>query len=90
MNKDIYNDVSRTLGLSPDVVEKVYKSYWKFIKATIQGLPLKEDLTKEEFSKLKINFNVPSLGKLNCTLDKYKGIKKRFKLIKKLRNVENK
>lgn len=90
MNKDIYLDVSRTLGISPDVVEKAYKAYWLYIKATIQALPLKECLTEEEFSKLRTNFNIPSLGKLSCTLDKYRGTKKRFKLIEKLRNAENK
>lgn len=90
MNKDIYLDVSRTLGISPDVIEKAYKAYWLYIKTIIQALPLKEDLTEEEFSKLRTNFNIPSLGKLSCTLDKYKGTKKRFKLIEKLRNAEDK
>lgn len=90
MNKDIYLEVSKALGMSPEVVEKVYKSYWLYIKTAIQSLPLKEDLTEEEFSKLKTNFNIPSLGKLSCTLNKYKVTKKRFKLIKGLRNAENK
>lgn len=90
MNKDIYLDVSRTLGISPDVIEKAYKAYWLYIKTTIQALPLKEALAEEEFSKLRTNFNIPSLGKLSCTLDKYKGTKKRFKLIEKLRNAEDK
>lgn len=90
MNRDIYLDVSRTLNISPEVIEKVYKAYWQYIKSTIQALPLKEELTEEEFSKLRTNFNIPSLGKLSCTLDKYKGTKKRFQLIGKLRNAENK
>lgn len=90
MDKDVYLDVSRTLGISPDVVEKAYKAYWLYIKTTIQTSPLKEDLTEEEFSKLRTNFNIPSLGKLSCTLDKYRGTKKRFKLIEKLRNAEDK
>ena len=90
MIKDIYLDVSRILGIPPNVIEKVYKAYWLYIKTTIQALPLKEALTEEEFSKLRTNFNIPSLGKLSCTLDKYKGTKKRFKLIEKLRNAENK
>lgn len=89
MNKDIYLNVSKTLRISPDVVEKVYKAYWLYIKTTIEALPLKKNLTEDEFSKLKTNFNIPSLGKFNCILDKYKGIKSRFNLIKKLRNVEN-
>ena len=90
MNNNIYLDVSRILGISPDVVEKVYKAYWLYIKTTIQALPLKEDFTDEEFNELKTNFNIPSIGKLSCTLDKYKRIKKRFKLIKDLRNAKDK
>ena len=90
MKKDIILSVSKDLGISPDVVEKVYKAYWLYIKTTIEALPLKEDLTEEEFLKLRTSFNIPSLGKLNCTLDKYKGTKSRFKLIEKFRNAENK
>ena len=90
MNKGIILNASRTLKISPDVVEKVYKAYWLYIKTTIEALPLKENLTEEEFRKLRTNFNVPSLGKLSCTLDKYKGTKSRFKLIEKFRNAENK
>ena len=90
MNKDIINDVSRTLGISPNVVEKVYRAYWYYIKETIQALPLKEELSEEDFLKLKTNFNIPSLGKLCCTLDKYNKVKNRFKLIEKFRDAKNK
>ena len=90
MKKEIILDVSRNLDISPDVIEKVYKAYWSFIKETIQALPLKDNLSEEEFSTLKTNFNVPSLGKLACTLDRYTRVKKRFKLIKNFRNAENK
>ena len=51
MRKDIILSVSKDLGISPDVVEKVYKAYWLYIKTTLEALPLKEDLTEEEFSK---------------------------------------
>ena len=90
MKKEIILDISRNLDISPNVIEKVYKAYWSFIKETIQVLPLKDNLSEEEFSTLKTNFNVPSLGKLTCTLDKYNRVKKRFKLIKNFRNAENK
>ena len=86
MNKDIINNVSRTLGISPNVVEKVYKAYWSYIKETIQALPLKEELSEEEFLKLRTNFNVPSLGKLYVTWNRFVGCKKRYELIKKLRS----
>ena len=68
-----------------EVVDTAYKSYWKFIKQTIQSLPLKDDISEEEFAKLRTNFNIPSLGKLTCTLDRMMGVKKRFKYIRQIR-----
>ena len=87
---DIIGKVSQEMGLPPEVVDTAYKSYWKFIKQTIQSLPLKDDISEEDFTKLRTNFNIPSLGKLTCTFDRMVGIKKRFKYIKRLReNVES-
>lgn len=82
---DIISAVSKELDIPKEVVDLAYKSYWKFIKQTIQSLPLKEDINEEEFSKLRTNFNVPSLGKMVCTFDRMVGVKKRYKYIKKLR-----
>ena len=82
---DIVIKVSQEVGLSPEVVDKVYKSYWLFIKQSIQALPLKEELSQEDFTKLKTNFNIPSLGKLSCTYDRMLSVKERFKHIKKFR-----
>ena len=87
---DIISKVSQEMGLLPEVVDIAYKSYWKFIKQTIQSLPLKDDISEEDFTKLRTNFNIPSLGKLTCTFDRMMGVKKRFKYIKRLReNVES-
>ena len=87
---DIIGKVSQEMGLPPEVVDTAYKSYWKFIKQTIQSLPLKDDISEEEFAKLRTNFNIPSLGKLTCTFDRMMGVKKRFKYIKRLReNAES-
>lgn len=41
-------------------------------------------MCEEEFNKLKTNFNIPSLGKIYCNFDKYKGIKEQFQHAKKL------
>lgn len=86
MNYDsIITQVSKELNLPFNVVDRTFKSYWKFIRDTIKELPLKEDISEEEFNKLKTNFNIPSLGKLSCTYDRVRGVKERFKYIKKLR-----
>lgn len=88
--QEILNKVSGDIGISPDIIDKAYKAYWKYIRDSIQELPLKDDMSEEEFLMLKPNFNIPSLGKLTCTYQKYKCIKEKFKHIKKLReNNEN-
>ena len=82
---DIIGKVSQEMHIPPEVVDAAYKSYWKFIKQTIQSLPLKDDISEEEFAKLRTNFNIPSLGKLTCTFDRMMGVKKRFKYIRQIR-----
>ena len=82
---DIIGKVSQEMDITPEVVDTAYKSYWKFIKQTIQSLPLKDDISEEEFAKLRTNFNIPSLGKLTCTFDRMMGVKKRFKYIRHIR-----
>lgn len=80
------NQVSIELGIPPEVVKLAYESYWKFIRETIKSLPLMEDLSEEEFSRLRTNFNIPSIGKLNCTFNRYSNIKKRYKYLKQLKD----
>lgn len=82
--------ISVELNLPPEVVKEAYESYWKFIREHIKTLPLKENLNEEDFNKLRTNFNIPSLGKLSCTYERYKGIKKQYKIFKELQNVQNK
>lgn len=82
-------EVSSKLGLPEKMIKETYESYWKFIRETIQLLPLKEDLSQEEFNSLRTNFNIPSIGKLSVTWDSYKGVKEKFKILKKIRNDYN-
>lgn len=71
--------VSIMLDLPVEVVEKAYREYWNFIRYKISELPLKEDLTEEEFNLLRTNFNIPSLGKLYCSYKKLQNIKNALK-----------
>lgn len=86
--KDIINKVSEELDLPKELVENTYKAYWNFIKDTIEELPLKTELTQEEYNKLKTNINIPSLGKLHCTYNRYIGIRNRFNIINKIRQKQ--
>lgn len=68
--------VAEELGLPEDLVNKTYTYFWKYIRETIQELPLKEDLSQEDFDKIQTNFNIPNIGKLSCTWNRYTGVKK--------------
>lgn len=83
---EIITKVSTELNLPEDLVKKTYSEYWSYIRNTIEDLPLKNNLTQADFSELRTNINVPSLGKINCTYERYIGMKKRFNIIKKIRN----
>lgn len=87
--QDAIDYVANKLELPREVVKEAYESYWKYIRCTISELPLKDDLSEEEFNKLRTNFNIPSIGKLSCTYSRYKAIKDRYKYAKKLRDDSN-
>ena len=54
---DIIGKVSEEMNLPKGVVDKTYKAFWLFINQSIQSLPLKENLSEEDFAKLRTNFN---------------------------------
>lgn len=90
---EIVVEVAKDLGLSKTLVDRTYKSYWKVIREHIKSLPLKENLTDEEFLKLQPNVNIPSIGKLYVTLDRYRNMKKKEKYrlehLESLKNAED-
>lgn len=67
------------MGLPADVIEKAYKAFWLYIRETIKEFPLKDGLEKDEFDKLRTNFNIPNLGKLSCTYEEYVNVMNRYK-----------
>lgn len=79
MDKRLVRQVSEELNLPEDVVSTAYQSFWEYIRVTISGFPLKEEITEEEFNKLKVNFNIPSIGKLHCDYNRLVGIKEKYK-----------
>lgn len=84
MLNEIYEQVAKDLGLEPEVVKAAYRSQWQFIRNTIEALPLKEELSEEEFSQLRTSFNIPSLGKLYTTDEKVRRAKRRVEYLKEL------
>lgn len=85
---DIINKVSKELNVPIELVENTYKAYWNFIRITIEKLPLKTELTQLEYRNLRTNINIPSLGKLYVTWNRYIGIRNRFNIINKIRQKQ--
>lgn len=85
--KEIVELLSQELNIPEEVVNTAYKSFFEFIRETIVSLPLKDELSEEDFSRLRTNFNIPSLGKLHCTYERYRGMKERINYLKKLKEV---
>lgn len=77
VNKAI-EEAAKELNLPMEFVKKVYNGYWYTIKKKIQQMPLKEELTEDEYKNIQTSVNIPSLGKLHCTYLKYKLKHNRF------------
>ena len=91
--KQIIKQVAKEPNLPEDLVRNTYKSYWKVIKQIIERNNIKSNdnliFTSDEFNNNVININVPSIGKLNCTYDKYLKTINRFNLINNIKKRED-
>ena len=76
---DAIETISKELDIPKDVVKTAYYLFWEFIKVNIEELPLKEDITEEEFNKLSTSFNIPSLGKFYTNYEIVKHAKTEYK-----------
>ena len=92
-SKQIIKQVAKELDLPEDLVRNTYKSYWKVIRQIIESNNIKYSkdsiLTANEFNSKQININIPSIGKLNCTYDKYLKTINRFNLINNIKKRED-
>ena len=78
---EIITKVANDNGIPVELAQKVYKIYWYTIRQIVQELPLKEDITEEDFCKLRPNINIPSIGKFFVLYPKYMKLKKKYQLI---------
>lgn len=85
--REIIKQVAALYNLPEEVVALSYYSTWEFIKNKIEELPLKEDLDKESFDKLRTSFNLPSLGKIYANWKVINSIQKRINNFKNKNDV---
>lgn len=73
--EEILNQVSKELDVPYEVCCKAYMSQWFFIEEKVKQHNYK-DLTLEKFRQIRPNFNLPSLGKLFVTEEKFEKVLK--------------
>ena len=56
-------ELAKKHGLTFEDINEIVSSQYEFINKTTKKLDIKEGVDKEEFSKIKTNFNIPSLCK---------------------------
>lgn len=84
-----FSKVAKELNLPRSIVEKTYMAYWKVIREHIKAIPMKADMDEETFNSFQPNVNIPSIGKLYVTYDKYMRANNAYKKYKKLKEKEN-
>lgn len=67
---NIYRQVSEELGIPIQDVKRAYESYFMYIRYIISNLDL------NNLDNNKVNFNIPSLGKLYFNENKFNKLKK--------------
>lgn len=77
VSKDLIARIAEEADLSVEVVEKVYKAYWRYLRTQIEKIDFSEDKPH------KYSFNIPSIGKLYTDENKVKLQKKVYNDIKK-------
>ena len=76
--------IADELNLPREVVHKTYHAYWAYIRNVVSSLPFKEGITDSDYEFYRTSVNIPSIGKLFCTLDRYHKMQDRYKLLNKL------
>ena len=74
--KSLIHKIGLEFNLQDDVIKRVIHSPYKFTRETISNLEVSDDMTEEEFDKLKTNFIYMHLGKLYTNYRIYNKIKK--------------
>ena len=86
---EIFQQVADEMNLEKKVVSTAYLISWKFVKEKIEALPLKEDLTREEFRKLRTTFKIPHFGNLYLKEDYFFWKKNNYKKYNSSKNKSN-
>tara|TARA_R110000868_G_scaffold311890_2_gene572882 strand:+ start:257 stop:526 length:270 start_codon:yes stop_codon:yes gene_type:complete len=72
-------EMANKYSLDAEVVRKMISAPYDFMQKKTKELDFVDDLTREEFDKMKKNFNIPGLGKVYASYFLYNEIQKKKK-----------
>tara|TARA_R110000822_G_scaffold51650_2_gene134216 strand:- start:1406 stop:1675 length:270 start_codon:yes stop_codon:yes gene_type:complete len=72
-------EMANKYSLDAEVVRKMISAPYDFMQKKTKELDFVDDLTREEFDKMKKNFNIPGLGKIYASYFLYNEIQKKKK-----------
>jgi hypothetical protein len=67
--KALIHRIGLKYNLQDEVIRKIISSPYKFTREKISELQVNDDMTEEEYNKLKTNFIYLYIGKLYTTFD---------------------
>lgn len=80
--KALIHKVGLNNHLQDKVINHIVNSPYKFTRQTIAELDIPEEITEEEFNKLKTNFIYRSIGKLYTSYTFFQKIKRQKEFLK--------
>lgn len=86
----IIKELSEELHLDKNVILEIYKSYWRFIKQTIEGIDFNNIKSIKDYNRHRLNFNIPNIGKLYCSFDRINNIRKQSNYINEFKHKKDK
>jgi len=87
--REMVSRVSEEAGLPARTVDRAYRGYWRMVREHIASLPLKGDLSGGEFSSLRPDVSVPSVGKLMVEPGRWRSMRERHKHIQDNKEDKN-
>lgn len=85
----ILNKMSKELGIPYKVCVDAYMAQWDFIQEKVKTFDFR-NMTPEEFDSLRVNFNLPSIGKLCVTRERFDNLHRQLEYYRThIKNVQN-
>lgn len=78
--KSVVKEASVITGIDSKIIDKVYKLYWKFIRDKVSEYNFTDITDIEDFRKLRVNFNIPRLGKFGVSEKRFLGVRKKYEI----------